>query len=189
MEKPTYELKSKNESLILFKFLKLFALFGGAWAAIWLTLLFFVGLHWRMPLSPEFVNIVSNVALYAAIGIVLYYVYSKIRNKQVEKVVFDYDLMMIEVTYRSYFLHIRSVSRLSFDLIDSAIVSKHGSLYGDHHILSIFHKKKCVAYIGGASSDWQKLPNFLIRINQRIQDICSERMMTRANQIKVNEKI
>jgi hypothetical protein len=40
IKKPTHELKSKNESLILFRFLKLGAIFVGAWTGIWFTLLF-----------------------------------------------------------------------------------------------------------------------------------------------------
>jgi hypothetical protein len=184
MERPTYELKSKNEVFILFKFLKLVAIFVGAWTGIWFVLVFFIGRRRRTPVSPELFNLFSNVALYGAVGFVLFYIFSKIRNKQVEKVVFYYDVRVIKITYKSYFLHIKSVVRLSFDWIDSTIVSKQSFLYGDHHILSIFYKKKRVAYIGGASSDWQKLPNFLTKIDQRIRDIRSERTITKANQNK-----
>jgi len=182
METKIYEIKNKTERFIFFKWLKLVAFFLGSWWGLHILLFIilyvptsktgFLGLNaeenrqW-LENNSEWVY---NLILYIAIGIVIYYVYVMIKSKQVEKFIFNDNERLLTIFYKSYFLHIPSKEEYKYEYLNSTIDFKNNYLYGEHIVLRIYLDSKRIVNIDGSSSDWQRLPNFLKRINERIEN-------------------
>src|SRR5688572_20310451 len=122
MENPVYEPKTKNEYFILFKFLKLGAIFLGSWMGIWLLIVLSPIISKVM--SDISVELISNVSIYGALFIVLYYIYSKVKTRQIDQVVFDYTQRKLKIRYKNYFLHIRSAAAFPIEQLRSSIKSR-----------------------------------------------------------------
>jgi hypothetical protein len=170
MENAIYELKNKRERFIVFKFLQLIALYLLSWLGLWGMFLFSFR-RTRPEFSEDTIALTSDVIIYLSLAIVVYYVFSKVKNRQVEKAIFDYSNSQLTVVYKSYFLHIPGKGIYPFLNLSSTLTPKSNLFYGEHFILRVYHKNKRVVYIGGSADDWQRLPNFLKRIHERISEI------------------
>lgn len=169
MEIITYEPKTKSEHFILFKFLKLVAIFLGSWMGIWIL----AGMSRRTSkaMSEASAELISTVAIIGALLIVLYYIYSKVKTRQVEQVTFDYAQRKLKIKYKSYFLHLQTSAAFPLEKLRSSIKSKQSFLHGSCKILSVHYGKRRVLLIDESSSDWQRVPNFLVKIHERLSEI------------------
>lgn len=158
MEIEVYELKSKIEPFILGKLLTLLAIFIGSFVGLWSALFIFLlapsrrngfGINEkrnRTWLDNNW-NLISDLILYLAIAIVLYYMYSKIRYGQVDQFTFNDSERKLLVKFKNYFLHTPYSKKYSYDDLNSSIRSDSNLLYGDHLILTIRSKGKRVVTI------------------------------------------
>lgn len=178
MEKELYELKTRNEHWILFKFLKLVAIFIGSYVGLWIVfgLLAIPRSRTRRgDAAPQVFadnfDIITDLILYGALAIVVYYVILKIKNLQVERFTFDDSLQQLVIDYKSYFLHIPEQKTFHYDQLSAETSVGQSFLYGDFVTLTVTYNKKRVAFIGKSASDWQRLPKTLARIQERILEV------------------
>ena len=160
-----YELQTRTEHFIVFKLFKILALFGIAWFVLRLASFMFLGFS---GISDS--DIVSDVVLYSAFALAGYYVFLKVASTPVEKVVFDYDSNTVTIFYKHYFFHIASEKRFPLDDLSSTLHKKQSFFQGQYLELTIFYRLKSIAFIGKGASDWQRIPNFITRIHERIAE-------------------
>jgi hypothetical protein len=170
MENVTYELKTKNEHFIVFKILRVLGVFLGSWVGLWILMMMAMRRSGGRAMSEGVFEIVSNGVLYAAIGIAIYFIYTKVKDKQVEKIVFNYDQSKLLITYKSYFLHIKSHGAFPLKSLRSTLGSGQSIIYGSFYILSINYGNVRVVHIDKSAADWQRLPNFLLKIHERTNE-------------------
>lgn len=161
-----YELQTKTEHFIVFKLFKILALFGVTWFVLRLASFMFLGFT-----GIRDSDVVSDVVLYSALALAGYYVFLKVASTPVERVIFDYNNNVVIILYKNYFFHITSTRNFSLDALSSTLRKKQSFFQGQYLELTIFYRLKRIAFIGKGASDWQRIPNFITRIHERIAEV------------------
>jgi hypothetical protein len=178
-----YEIKERSERFLLFKWMKLSAIYLGSWLGLWGILFIILYVPTRKT-GYSGINADGNRAwletnwdlmttsiLWLALAVVVYYIITKSRYRQIKKFEFDDDEKELRIYCYDHFTHIPSKLVFNYKSLGSELTESRNFIYGDHSSLSIISSGNIKAKIGGSSNDWQKLPNTLKRIDGKIRSI------------------
>lgn len=183
MSTEIYGIKNKSEPLIFFKWLKLFAIWLGSWWGIWgiLFIILYVPTHRtafsgldkennRIWLLDNW-DTITTLIPWLAVAIVVYYVVSTAWYDRIDRFEFDDEKEELRIFCYGYFTHFPGNVFIPYKSLSAELLSDRNFLYGDYLILKIMRNSHVEARITKTSRDWQRLPNTINRVFERIKSI------------------
>jgi hypothetical protein len=160
-----FEIKSRSEYWIFFKFIKLFAIYIGTYLGLMITIF---GLGGRRrggeAFDPEYTKTMMDLVFYGSIAAVLYYVIRKLRSPEIEKFEFNDSIGKLRVSYRNFFTHYRWKKLFYYSDLSYKYERSNDFIAGEYDHIWIYAGKSRIALIHGASTDWHKLPQTTMRL-------------------------
>lgn len=170
-----FELKSREEHWLLFKYLKLIAIFVAVYASSYAFILYTsTGRRRKSDLHSaisENIDLYLDITLYISLAAVMLYVIHKVRFHEIEKFEFNDSVGKLRVSYRNFFTHYRFTRLYFYSDLRYRNKTARGLLSGEYDHIEIFSKEKKIAVIGSAAVDWHKLPNTTLRLKEKLWTI------------------
>jgi hypothetical protein len=165
-----YEIKERTEHWILFKFLKLVAIYGGVYCSfMFLSVWILSGRRGRRPiLAEQLLDPLSSLANFVSIAVVIWYLYTKLKRSELDKLEFDDDANILKLTFRNYLFHFKYSKNIPYASLSCKSRTSNSFLHGEYEHVEFYSGRKKMAVIGSASPDWHKLPNSIERIKSKI---------------------
>ncbi|QSE99000.1 hypothetical protein [Fulvivirga lutea] len=177
-----YQVKERRE-LLFFKWLKLIAFWLAAWWGIW-GLLFIVAYTKTRRTGFSGINeennrqfiadhwdVITTTIPWLAVAVVAYYVISTAWFDKIDRFEFDDEKEELRMFCYGYFTHLPGNVFIPYRNLSSELYTDSNFVYGDFIVLKIKRSSHTEARITGSSSHWQKLPNTIHRVHEKIESI------------------
>ncbi len=166
-----YQIKRPTEYWLFFKYLKLAAIFIGTYAGCYILILIITRkklINGEPMIGQQYFEQINTIIIVVSFIVVLYYLYTRLKNNEIIYIEFIDKTRTVFIKYRNYITHITYIKSYAYNDFAIDYFSDEDFINGEYEHIDFYSNNKVVAVIDGTSIDWQKMPNTLNRLKDKI---------------------